>query len=247
MEDRSRPFADVHARTEQRRIDVPHGKHGEGDVGVRGQEHRDLDAATRGRDQRAQHLSVGQEVTMREMDVAARAAHGFEVTPAQPPTAAPVGEMDPDGAGTSRWPLVAQLAGEPVASEAAHLHGEIGPTRDVALDAIFVAHVDAADEGYAVVDEEQLAVVPGQRAAKKCPEAFVDPYLTTGGGQLGAHRGSVSRRAPGIEGDAHPDAATRRRRQSCDEAKARRIATEEVDLKVYALARFFDGRDHSRE
>ena len=236
-----------HSAREERHVNVAHREPGERHVAVRGQEHRDLDAAPGRVDQGAQHLAVGQEISLRKLDGRARPAERLEVASPQPPAAAAIGEVDADGAPRVSDPLPAQLAREPRAGVAPDLGDEVGPADGATVDAVLVADVDATHERDALVDEEELAVIARERAEQEPPAPGVNADRAAGGGQLCLDLVRVLRRAPSVERDAHVDTAGSGGRQRRDEAPARRVEAEQVHLQLHGLSRLLDGQDHARK
>jgi hypothetical protein len=106
-------------------------------------------------------------------------------------------------------PFAAQLAREPRASAAPDLGGKVGPADGATVATVLVAHVDAAHERDALVDEEELAMIARQRAEKEPPAPGVDADRAAGGDQLRLDLARILRRAPSVERDAHGNAAGR--------------------------------------
>src|SRR5216684_6282195 len=144
-------------------------------------------------------------------------------------------------------PLAAQLAREPRAGVAPDLGGEVGPADGATVDAVLVADVDATHERYALVDEEELAMIARERAEQEPPAPGVNADRAAGGGQLRLDLARVLRRAPPVERDAHVDAAGSGGRQRRDEAPTRRVEAEEIHLQPHGLSRLLDGQDHARK
>ncbi len=184
---------------------------------------------------------------VRALDGGARPAERLEVAAPQPPAAAAIGEVDADGPRQLLDPFAAQLAREPRASAAPDLGGKVGPADGATVATVLIAHVDAAHERDALVDEEELAMISRQRAEKEPPAPGLDADRAAGGDQLRLDLARILRRAPSVERDAHGNAAGRGSRQRGDEAPAGRVEAEEIHLQLHALSRLLDGQDHARK
>ncbi len=176
-----------------------------------------------------------------------RLAKRPHVATAQPPCAAPTGELDVHVAlhGTER--LFANASREPRGRRPAHLEREIGPADALCAVLILVADVDAADVRDLVVDDQDLAVVATKPSDEERAQRMEDVDLHAVGLQLRAHDAARHRRAPAVDDDVHVDAAGCGRAERVHERAADALIRKRVDLEMDALFRGGDRFEHAWE
>ncbi len=245
VQDGAVELPDLDAGAQQARVHQRRRGAGQRHVADAGHQQRHAHAAPRRRGDRAEKAAVGQEVAVREEDAPVRRAERLQVASPEAPPAADVGEQHVHAVVVLAVWLVAQPMRQLGARGAVDLDGDVDPR--LVADEV-VDEVDAADEGDAIVDDQELAMIaPPLPVEDAAPQRVVDGGVAAGDAQRGDDAGGDVAGAPGVDDDAHLDPALRRLLERGDEQRAHARGGDGVDLEVDRRGRRADGREHAGE